>query len=70
MNIQEFFDLLEKEIKSDKQAFINNTHNLHIHDKSFCEWIDLYIGWMEWGTDEDCEYYYINKDSITRIKEL
>jgi len=58
MDINEFFIFLERTIKADKQAFINNMRLLDIHDKSFCEWISLYIRWMEWYTDYDCKHFY------------
>ena len=58
MNAEQFLEQLLIEISISRQAFVSNMKNLGLEDKKFCEWVPLFLGWMELGTPEDCERHY------------
>ena len=59
---EEFIILFQQEIETNKEAFISNMHNLNLEDKKFCEWVEIFIAWMELADEEDCEMYYKSYD--------
>lgn len=56
--VTEFLTEMENEIYSNDGAFIINMNNLQHQKHTFCEWLRIFLSWMEWNTDEDCEMAY------------
>lgn len=54
MNVQEFMEEFDDIVRKDKNSFIEN---LKDKEFSFCEWVEVLFGWMEFHKD-DCEEFY------------
>lgn len=54
MTVEQFLVRL-KDIVNNSNSF---SENLNKEEHTFCEWIDIYIHWMEWEDKEECEHYY------------
>jgi hypothetical protein len=61
MNIYDFLNTLEREMEHSNKSFIGNMvydENKFLRDLTFCEWIAIYLKWMEFSTEEDCKNFY------------
>ena len=56
MNAQAFKTRFLAVIEQDFPAFEKN----HVLDDSstFCDWVDTFLAWMEFSSQEECEYCY------------
>ena len=55
MDAKEFIQDTYGDIEDIEDAFIKNFQG---KDMTYCEWVDIFIRWMEWSTKEDCEAFY------------
>jgi len=70
MDAKEFFLVIMHEINTNRDTFIKNMKNNGVAEEmDFCDWLDFFIRWMEWATDEDCEYAYGGRDGYTKDTE-
>jgi hypothetical protein len=59
MNIDEFFRVLDEDIKNNKESFKKNVkYGSFAEDMTFCSWIEMFSAWMEW-LEGDCEESHI-----------
>jgi c-di-AMP phosphodiesterase-like protein len=60
MTPEEFISFFKKDIENNENAFINNMKHGYLYktDHSYCEWVDVFISWMEWSNREDCLRQY------------
>lgn len=68
MNARKFIEILEEDIQENKEAFI---HNLSEENTTYCDWIEIFSGWMEW-LDKDCKMYHpdwIGEEFDDRLSE-
>ena len=57
MKVEHFIRILEKEIVGNSPGFISNMYHLSIPEKTFCEWLEIFIAWMEWNMNDCLEFY-------------
>lgn len=61
MKVEKFIEEFKEEVERDSGAFIDNMKRPPFGartDKSFCEWLEIYLAWMEFGNSRDCDRYY------------
>lgn len=58
MKVEEFIDELTSEIERDKKSFINNMNKFSMVNKTFVEWLEIFVAWMEWSSEEDYSHMY------------
>ena len=61
MKVEEFMEYFKQDIERDSGAFIRNMHQKPFGkdtDKTFCEWVEIFLAWMEYGNNTDCLRYY------------
>lgn len=57
MTADEFATIIGEDVERYAPLFAENMKNLGALDMDFCNWINLFIAWMEWKP-EDCSEYY------------
>jgi hypothetical protein len=57
MKSNEFVAIFKRQLEEDLPKF---EKNLAEEDRDYCDWVNLFFNWMEWGTESDCEYFYKN----------
>jgi hypothetical protein len=58
MRINEFIEQVKEDIERDSPKFIANleAHPLDNMEKTFCEWMPIFLAWMDYGSN--CDRYY------------
>jgi hypothetical protein len=55
MTIEEFIAYLKKDFEEHVPIFVANLNETDLRPRSYCQWISLFVRWMEWGSVDDCE---------------
>lgn len=55
IDADKFINEMIADIEVCRPHFIGNFPNTSL---TYCEWMDIFVPWMEWSNPEDCEKYY------------
>ena len=51
MKIETFIEELTIDFEHGKEPFMRNMKMFTVSNRSFCEWVSMFVAWMEWGID-------------------
>jgi hypothetical protein len=61
MKAREFMFEFDEAIKNiPREAFIKNMEKLESENKTFCEWVQIFLAWSELIDLEDCKSFHWN----------